>query len=628
MKSEELRRKFLSFYRERNHSIIPPSSLIPEEDATLLFVNSGMFPLVPYLLGEDHPEGSRIADVQKCFRSDDIEEIGDKRHTTFFEMLGNWSLGDYFKKEQIEWVFELFTEGYKIEAEKLYVTVYRGNKNIGIEKDREAVEIWKNVFKEKGIEAKDVDFAKEKGMQGGRIFYYPDKDNWWSRTGVPENMPNGEPGGPDSEIFYDLGERAGHHEKSPWKDAPCHVNCDCGRFIEIGNSVFIQFVKTEKGFEKLPRQNVDFGGGLERIAMIAQKKTSIFETDLFLPIIERIEQLSRCKYHDRHKSFEVIADHIKAAVFIIGDEKGVAPSNKQQGYFVRRLIRRAIRHGKQLNIEGDKWIGEVAGEVINIYKDIYPEVKKNVPFIFEEMQKEQKTFEKTLARGLKEFEKLKSEKIIDGKSVAFLYQTYGFPVELTEEMAEERGQEVDKEGFKEEMKKHQELSRELSAGVFKSGLADTGEKTVKFHTATHLLLSALRKVLGESVLQKGSNITKERLRFDFSYERKLNREEIETVENLVNEMIEKDLEVKKEEMDTDKALKSGVVASFTEKYSSKVLVYSIIGKDGEIFSREICSGPHVERTSVLGKFSIKKEESSSSGVRRIKAVLKDGEEEK
>lgn len=621
MRTEEIRKKFLDFYKQRGHVDIPSSSLIPEKDSTLLFVNSGMFPLVPYLLGEKHPEGKRLVNFQKCFRSDDIEEVGDMRHTTFFEMLGNWSLGDYFKEEQLPFIFNFFVDELGIQPERLYVTVYRGNPEIGVERDTESVEIWKKLFKERGIDAEDVDMAEKEGMGNGRIFYYPDKDNWWSRSGPPENMPLDEPGGPDSEVFYDLGEDMGHHKNSPWKNETCHINCDCGRFIEIGNSVFIEFIKKENGFNKLPQKNVDFGGGLERLAMICQGKSSIFEADIFLPIIKKIEKLSSYSYRERVRSFEVIADHIKAATFIIGDERGVAPANKEQGYFVRRLIRRAIRHGKQLGIGSRNWIEDVAKEVIEIYKETYPELERNSSYIYEEINKEEKVFQKTLERGLKEFEKMKDKKIISGESAAFLYQTYGFPIELTQELASERGQDIDKDGFLKEMEKHKELSRELSAGVFKSGLSDKGEETVKLHTATHLLLASLRKVLGEEVTQKGSNINADRLRFDFSYEKKLTKEEIKKVEDLVNSVIEKDMKVEKEEMDFEEARNSGVLMSFEEKYPQNVSVYSVKDEKGNIFSREICSGPHVERTSMLGKFSIKKEESSSAGVRRIKAKL-------
>ncbi len=621
MKAKEIRERFLQFYKKRDHTIIPSSSLIPEEDSTLLFVNSGMFPLVPYLLGESHPNGKRLTDFQKCFRSDDIEEIGDMRHTTFFEMLGNWSLGDYFKEEQLNWVSEFFIDDLGININNLYVTVYRGNKDIGIEKDEEAANIWKDIFKKRGVEAKIVDFAEEKGLQGGKIFYYPDSENWWSRAGGPEKMPSGEPGGPDSEIFYDLGEDIGHHKNSPFKENPCHINCDCGRFIEIGNSVFIEFLKTDKGFEKLSQQNVDFGGGLERLAMITQGKTSIFETDIFFPIIKKIEDLSAFSYRDKVKSFEVIADHIKAATFIIGDERGIPPSNKEQGYFVRRLIRRAIRHGRQIDISSNLWLTSLAKEVIAIYKDIYPEIEKNSSFIFESLEKEEKDFQKTLKKGLREFEKLDTKDVITGEEVAFLYQTYGFPIELIEEMAEERNQKVDKENFYRKMEEHKKLSRDKSAGSFKSGLGTKNEETTKLHTTTHLLLSALREVFGDDVYQEGSNITSDRLRFDFSFDRKLAEEEKAKVERLVNDMIKKNLSVKKEEMLLKDAIKSGALASFKEKYPSKVSVYSIVDSDGNVYSREICTGPHVKNVSEIGKFVIKKEESSSSGVRRIKGIV-------
>ncbi len=623
MDSKEIRKKFLDFYKKRGHTVIPSASLIPENDSSLLFVNSGMFPLVPYLLGKKHPEGKRLTNSQKCFRSDDIEEVGDMRHTTFFEMLGNWSLGDYFKKDQLNWIFQFFTEELMLDPKRIYVSVHRGNKEKGIKKDTESAEIWKKLFQKKGLEAKDVDFSEKKGMQGGRIFYYDDKKNWWSRAGVPEDMPVGEPGGPDSEVFYDLGEDLKRHENSPWKNKPCHINCDCGRFIEIGNSVFMEFLKTKSGFKKLSQKNVDFGGGLERLAMVCQGETNVFLGDLFLPIIKKIEEISSFKYEEKARSFEIIADHIKAAVFIIGDEKGVSPSNKGQGYFVRRLIRRAVRHGKQLDMFSLSWTKEVAEKVIEVYRDVYPEIEGNSEFVYKTLEKEELAFQKTVEKGLKEFAKLKEKKVIDGERAAFLYQTYGFPIELTEELAKEKGQKVDKKGFYREMEKHKNLSRELSAGVFKSGLADKKNKTVNLHTATHLLLSSLKKVLGESVSQKGSNINTERLRFDFSCEKKPTEKEIKKVEDMVNETIKKGLSVKKEEMTIEDALKSGAVASFKEKYPKNVSVYSIIDEDGSVFSKEVCSGPHVKNTAELGRFSIIKEESSSAGVRRIKAVLKE-----
>ncbi len=622
MEANKIRENFLKFYKERGHTIIPSSSLLPEKDSSLLFVNSGMFPLVPYLLGEKHPEGKRLANCQKCFRSDDIDDIGDMRHNTFFEMLGNWSLGDYFKKEQLPWVFHFLVDVIKLDQQRLYVSVYRGNDKIKVEKDEEAVEIWKDIFKKRGLDAKVIDFAERDGMQGGRIFYYPDSENWWSRVGGPESMPVGEIGGPDSEMFYDLGEEHQHHAKSVFKDNPCHVGCDCGRFLEIGNSVFIQFIKTEEGFSILPQKNVDFGGGLERLAVATQGKISVYETDLFLPIIEKIEELSSLKYHQNIKSFEVIADHIKAATFIFGDERGVAPSNKQQGYFVRRLIRRAIRHGMKLGIEDNLWFCDIVEKVIDIYKGVYKELESNADFVYSTIKKEEEIFQKTLKKGIKEFKKLEKQKVISGKDASILYQTYGFPIELIEELAAENNQKVDKEEFEIEMQKHKNLSRELSAGVFKSGLADKSEETIKLHTATHLLLYALRKTLGSDVLQRGSNITPERLRFDFSYDKKLSDEEKKALENLVNEIIKQDLLVTKEEMNIEDALTSGAVTILNEKYPSRVLVYSIVDNSSDTVYKEVCSGPHVKRTSELGVFYIIKEEASSAGVRRIKAALK------
>ena len=617
MNSLEIRKKFIEFYEKRGHSNIPSVSLIPENDSTLLFVNSGMFPLVPYLLGENHPKGKRLVNFQRSFRTDDIEEVGDNRHTTFFEMLGNWSLGDYFKEEQLNWSYEFLIEGLKLDPNKLFATVYKGNKNIEIEKDLESVKILKKIFNKYGISAKDVDFEKGGKIKDGRIFYFGDKENWWSRSGGPEEMPVGEPGGPDSEIFYDLGKELKIHENSKYKNRECHINCDCGRFIEIGNNVFMEFIKTEKNFSKLSQKNVDFGAGLERLTMICQGKTSVFKTDLFLPIILEIERISGEKYNDNQKIFEIIADHIKAVTFIIGDEKGIGPSNKQQGYFVRRLIRRAIRHSKQIGIDSDDWMKLLSKKVIEIYKDIYPELERNSLFIFKELEKEQKTFQKTLVHGLKEFEKLKNKNTIDGKTAFNLYQTYGFPIEMIEELAEEKGQKVDKEEFLKEVEGHKKMSRTASAGVFKGGLADSGEKTTKLHTATHLLLAALRKVLGEEVFQKGSNITSKRLRFDFSFFRKLTDDEINKVEKIVNEKIKENLPVLKKEISLNEALNIGALASFGEKYPDKVIVYTI-GKS-EVFSKEICHGPHVQETSEIGKFRIVKEEASGAGVRRIRA---------
>ena len=625
--SKDIRQKYLNFFKLKEHNIIPSASLIPENDSTTLFIGSGMQPLLPYLLGEKHPLGVRLTNSQKSFRAEDIDDVGDHRHNTFFEMLGNWSLGDYFKKEQLSWIFEFLTEEIKLDPNRLYVSVHRGNQKFNISKDEESVEIWRKLFADKNIIADDIDFAERDGMQGGRIFYYPDEKNWWSRSGIPENMPVGEPGGPDSEIFYDLGEKLRRHENSKWKNKPCHINCDCGRFIEIGNNVFMEFIKTKSGFEKLPQKNVDFGGGLERITMAAQGKDNIFETDLFINILNKIKKLSDGKeYQDNIKPFEVIADHLKAATFIIGDDKGIIPSNTGQGYIVRRLVRRAIRYGRQLEIDQDLWIKEIAKIIISDYKDIYPELEKNKEFIISNLEKEELKFSRTLEKGLKkeklEIAKLKNSGLltIGAKTTFDLYQTYGFPVEMTEEIAKKEGLEVDKKGFKEKLKKHQELSRTAAAGKFKGGLADSGKETKKLHTAAHLLLAALRKVLGSHISQKGSNITAERLRFDFSHGEKLTQEQKDEVEKLVNEAINKNLPVECEEMNLEEAKKQGAVGVFESKYGEKVKVYKI-GTGDDIFSYEICGGPHMKKTGDLGNFKIKKEQSSSAGVRRIKAVL-------
>ncbi|MFA6106455.1 MAG: alanine--tRNA ligase [Patescibacteria group bacterium] len=631
MTSKEIRQKYLDFFKAREHAIIPSASIMPDNDPTTLFTSSGMQPLVPYLLGEKHPEGKRLANSQKSFRAEDIEEVGDNRHTTFFEMLGNWSLGDYFKKEQLRWYFTFITEELGIDPSRLYSTVFRGNKEIGIDKDSEAVGIWKELFKEKGIDAKDVDFAERDGMRAGRIFYYDERKNWWSRSGIPANMPVGEPGGPDSELFYDLGADLGRHENSQWKDEPCHVNCDCGRFIEIGNSVFMEFKRTENGFEKLAQQNVDFGGGLERTTMVVQNLDNIFETDLFSNILNKISELSGGKkYREHMKEFEVIAEHLRAATFIIGDDKGVGPGNTGQGYIVRRLIRRAIRYGRLLGISEESWTKEIAKIVAHDYGEAYPELRRNIDFVIGQLKEEEDKFSRTLEKGLKifeerfreigEYETPPANNMISGEEAFNLYQTYGFPIEMTRELAAEHGLKIDEQGYKKEAEKHQALSRTASAGMFKGGLADASEETKKLHTAAHLLLAALRKVLGDHVTQKGSNITSERMRFDFSHPEKMTKEQINEVEKLVNSAIEKKLPVASEEIPLEDAKKKGAMGVFESKYGEKVKVYKV-GEGNNVFSYEICGGPHAENTGELGHFKITKEESSSSGVRRIKAVL-------
>ncbi|MDD5606339.1 MAG: alanine--tRNA ligase, partial [Candidatus Pacebacteria bacterium] len=488
---------------------------------------------------------------------------------------------------------------------RLYVTCFRGNKEI--EKDAESALIWERLFKEKRIEAKQVDFPEKNGMQQGRIFFYNETKNWWSRSGIPFNMPVGEPGGPDSEIFYDT--QTNKHENSKWKNLPCHLNCDCGRFIEIANSVFMEFKKTENGFEKLKQKNVDFGGGLERIALAVQKKDNIFETDLFLNIIEKIERLSGKKYRENTKAFEIIADHLKAVCFIVSEN--IVPSNLQQGYIVRRLIRRAIRCARILSIK--KELFDIIPIICENYKDIYPELKNNLEFIEKETAKEYVKFEQTLEKGLKEFEKISGN--ISGSQAFNLYQSYGFPIEMTQELAQEKGKSVDLKEYKEKLKKHQNISR-ASSQSFKGGLADTSEKTTRLHTAAHLMLAGLRKILGDHVSQKGSNITAERLRFDFSHSEKLTEQEIKQVEDFVNQAIKKQKPIIMKEMSLDEAKNIGAIGIF--QYGEKVKVYSVEG-----FSCEICGGPHVQNTKELGNFKIIKQESSSAGIRRIKAILED-----
>lgn len=624
MKASELRQKYLEFFKERGHVIVPSASLLPENDPTTLFTGSGMQPMVPYLLGEKHPEGVRIVDSQKCFRTMDIDDVGDNRHTTFFEMLGNWSLGDYFKKEQISWIFEFLVKELNLDPNRLYVSVYRGNEKYGLSKDGESVDLWKKEFSKLNIEAEAVDFAEKNGMQGGRIFYYPEKENWWSRVGVPENMPVGEPGGPDSEMFWDFGADLKLHENSEWKDNHCHPACDCGRFLEIGNNVFMQFVKTADGFEPLKNKNIDFGGGLERLAVAVNDTPDIFMSDIFESLRNKIEKVTGKKYGENEnqtRAFRVVMDHLRGATMLIAD--GAIPSNKDQGYFTRRLIRRAVRFAYDLDVNYN-FIPEVAEVVIQEYKSYYTELNDKKEMVIKEISKEEDKFRKTLGNGLKEFnkwvEKNPNIKIISGEFAFKLFATYGFPIEMTEELAEESGLKIDMEDFKIEFNKHQELSRTASAGKFKGGLADSSQETTKLHTTAHLLLEAMRRVLGDHVVQKGSNITAERLRYDFSHPDKLTDEQKAEIEDIINEQIKKSLPVSFEEMPLEKAKEIGAIGIFDSKYSDKVKVYTV-GTDDDIFSREICGGPHVDNIGVLGKFKIKKEESSSAGVRRIKAIL-------
>lgn len=624
MNISEVRKRYLDFFEKRGHKIVPSASLVPENDPTTLFTGSGMQPMVPYLMGEKHPLGDRIVNSQKCFRAEDIEEVGDNRHTTFFEMLGNWSLGDYFKKEQLRWFFEFLTdkeEGLGLSPERFFVTVFSGDEDNDLPRDNESVEIWEKIFAEKGVLAKVVDLGTEErggelGMQGGRIFAYGSKKNWWSRAGIPSNMPIGEIGGPDSEVFYDF---ETEHDRSYGEH--CHPNCDCGRFVEIGNSVFMQYIKTAEGtFEKLPKENVDFGGGLERIAAMTLRSDDVFLSDAFTGVIDKLESFSGKSYHDTEytKSFRVVADHMRGAVFMVGD--GVLPSNSERGYFVRRLLRRSIRHMDLLGASAHS-ISEIVTPLVNIYGDVYPELNDKAEEISSVFADEEVKFRRTLERGMREFEKIvQKNKEISGKDAFVLFSSYGFPVELTKELADERGVSVDIKGFKEEFAEHQEKSRLGAEKKFKGGLGDTSEMSVKYHTATHLLNAALREVLGEFVEQRGSNITPERLRFDFSHHSKMTDDEKSRVEYIVNQAIDDELPVTFEEIPLEEARAMGAVGVFTDKYDEIVKVY-IIGDRDNPFSVEICGGPHVENTAELGRFKIKKEEASSAGVRRIKAVL-------
>lgn len=626
MTTHELRQKYLDFFQSKRHAIIPSASLVPDNDPTTLFTGSGMQPMVTYLLGEAHPSGERVADSQKCFRAQDIEEVGDNRHTTFFEMLGNWSLGDYFKAEQIPWMFAFLTKELGLDPKNLYVTAFRGNEALGLERDDESVLLWQEQFRSVGIDAAAVDFSERDGMQGGRIFFYDEKKNWWSRAGVPDNMPEGEPGGPDTEMFWDFGEEKGLHEQSVFANQPCHVNCDCGRFVEIGNNVFMQFRKTASGFESLPKQNVDFGGGLERMVAAVNNDADVFNIDVFAGAKEVIESLSGKTYGETEAethSFRVILDHLRAATHLIGD--GVNPSNKDQGYFVRRLLRRAIRHGRKLGIE-QTFTVQVSDRFVHAYREAYPHLEEKHEAIVHELKREEEKFAKTISKGEKELEKMMEKNgKLSGDDAFVLYSTYGFPLELTIEMAEEKGQKIDVATFEKEFKKHQDLSRAGAEQKFAGGLADHSEETVRLHTATHLLHQALRTVLGDHVLQKGSNITKERLRFDFNHPEKMTREQIQEVEDIVNAQIKKALPVHYEILDVEEAKNRGAIGVFDDKYAQlggKIKVY-FVGDEptGEYFSKEVCGGPHVENTSELGSFKIQKEESSSAGIRRIKAVV-------
>jgi alanyl-tRNA synthetase len=602
--SDKLKSTYIEFFKKRNHTVIPNVSLIPEHDPTVLFTTAGMHPLIPFLLGQCHPLGKRLINVQKCIRTDDIEEIGDNRHLTFFEMLGNWSLGDYFKKEALGWSWQFLTdkkEGLGVDPKRLYVSAFKGDNQAP--KDEESVKVWAEIYKENGIEPKiDVPLA-----EGGRIFTYGREQCWWGPVGETG------PCGPNSEMFYDTG-----RQHDPAFGKVCHPNCNCGRFVEVWNNVFMEYNKSKDGkFILLSQKNVDTGLGLERILAVLNGKENVFDIEAFAPIVAKIKELAGIKKPSKaqDKSIRIIADHVRASTFILAEE--VVPKNIDQGYILRRLIRRAIRHGKVLGIEKE-FLSGLAGMVIGIHKKDYPHLGRNSKFILDELKKEEARFRKTLEKGLRKFEQMvQGKKRIDGTDAFLLFQSFGFPIEITKELARERDIDVDEEGFKEEFEKHQETSRVGAEKKFKGGLSDASEQTTRLHTATHLLAQALRTVLRKrDIVQKGSNITPERLRFDFNFDRKLTEEEIRKVEELVNEQIGKGLSVERKEMTVKDAKESGAQGVFDQKYGDKVFVYSV----GD-FSVEICGGPHVKNTKELGKFKIIKEESIAASVRRIKATL-------
>lgn len=650
MTAQEIRKAYLDFFVERDHTAIPRALLVPYNDPTTLFTGSGMQPLIPYLLGEPHTGGKRLVDSQTCLRAQDIEEVGDNRHTTFFEMLGNWSLGDYFKEEQISWIFEFLTNIIGLEPKKLYVTCFTGDDKHKIPQDKDSAAIWKQLFEAKNIDAKEVEIGSEtdgaeKGMQDGRIFYYDASKNWWCRAGKIGDMPAGEPGGPDSEVFYEF-DFVEHDSKY---GENCHPNCDCGRFMEIGNQVFMEYIKTEAGFDKLPQQNVDFGGGLERIAAAKLNNPDVFKISLLKPVIEKLEKISGKDYESHTESMRVIADHLRAATFLAVD--GVKPSNKEQGYVMRRLLRRAIRFAFELGIE-QNFLEQVVPVITDIYQQSFPEVATKRDEVIEILAKEEKVFRQTLRKGLREFERLdvrvhdlpgdqfpiaenrdlyKSHypyfKAEDGFK---LYDTFGFPIELSKEEAFKNKLDLEpefNEKFNKLMAEQRERSKTASRGVFKGGLGGQTMQHKKYHTATHLMYQALRDVLGDHVIQRGSNITEERLRFDFSHPQKVTPEELQKVEDIVNEQIDKDLKVSFKEYPTKIAIEEkGALGQFGDRYGDTVKVYKMIADGADKpFSFEICGGPHVDHTSQLKqeskRFKILKEESSSAGIRRIKAVL-------
>lgn len=626
MNAQEIRKAYLEFCQKNGHKIIKRASLILKDDPTTLFTGSGMQPLLPYLLGKKHPDGVRLTDSQTCLRAQDIDDVGDNRHTTFFEMLGNWSLGDYFKEQQIRQFFEFLTDVVGLDPSKIYVSCFIGNKKYNIPRDDESAKIWQKVFAEKGIDAKIVELdtaenGDKLGLQGGRIFFYNDKENWWSRGGGLDTTPIGDPCGPDSEVFYDFGEE--NHDAS---FGEAHPASDSGRFMEIGNQVFMQYRRLEDGsFEPLEHKNVDFGGGLERIAAAKIDSPDVFRISLMKPIIEKIEEISGKKYDENTASMRVIADHLRSAAFLAVD--GCTPSNKEQGYVMRKFIRRAMAKAFDLGIE-DNFVEQIIPVIVDIYAPDYQEVAEKGDEIVAVMVKEEKAFRRTLQKGLRELEKF-SKDGLTGVELFQLYDTFGFPLELSTEEAVRRNISLSEnwqEEFNAKMKEQRKRSQTASKGKFKGGLEGQTLEHRKLHTATHLMNAALHNMFEGQIAQKGSNINTDRLRFDFTFDRKLTDEEKKQIEDTVNEQISKGLEVSWAEYPTDYALNElKAIGVFGDKYGETVKVYIMKAEGEKPFSVEICGGPHVDNTRELSeggkKFKIVKEQSSSAGVRRIKAIL-------
>jgi alanyl-tRNA synthetase len=631
MNTQDIRKAYLDFFETRGHSVIQRAPLVLTDDPTTLFTGSGMQPMIPYLLGQPHPKGQLITDSQTCLRAQDIEDIGDNRHTTFFEMLGNWSMGEYFKTQQIEWMFEFLSDVVGLDMSNVYMTCYSGNERLGIPKDTEAAEVWKRLFTAKGLSAGEAEMGSEeagyaRGMKPDeRIFYYDGSKNWWSRNGNEDNTPVGDPCGPDSEMFYDFG--TPHNTEY---GEFCHPNCDCGRFMEIGNNVFMAYKKVGEGqFEELEQKNVDHGSGLERIAAAKLGDPDVFKISLMWPIIEKLQTLSGKKYESHTESMRVIADHLRAATFLAVD--GCVPSNKQQGYVMRRLVRRAIRFAFALGIE-QNFLEQVVPVITSLYANDFPEVQANQDEVIKVLIKEEKTFRQTLRKGLQQLQKM-SESTITGEDIFTLYDTYGFPVELSTEEAGVLGYNLNEHWhaeFETKMAEQRTRSQTAAKGAFKGGLGGETMQHKRYHTGTHLLQSALREIFGPELRQHGSNITEERLRFDFNLDRKMTPEEIAKAEDMVNAWIEADLPVTFKQYPTQRALDMGAIGPFGERYDETVKVYQM-GQGDNIASLEICGGPHVDHTGQLAqnddgtpngkRYKILKEEASSAGIRRVKAAM-------